>query len=829
MNLYPLPTNNNAVTGNFISNPNSTQFSNQFDVRGDFDPNEKEQIFARFSWVDNPQFIPGPFGGIADGGSFQQGVQTLKSYQTVVAWTHVFNPSTINVARFGFNHLHTTRFGPVGSELGIPAQYGIPDIPQVSENGGLPAITPSGLATLGSNNFLPSDEVSQTLQIVDDFTKIYGAHAFKMGIEYQHVKFSTLQPAWSRGQFDYNGEFTDIPNANSSTTGMAQMLLDPIAATVPNGVDFSGGTDESRASNINRTYDEKNYFAAYFQDDWKVNPRLTLNLGLRWDYFGPLGEANGGQANFIPSAQGPFSGPTYLIPASGKDNRTVTSGCATCFADLLAKDGIALLYSNKYGKGLTQTQKNNWAPRLGFAYQVSPKLVARGGVGWFFNSFENQGYGPNIGENYPFVFNFNYVPQAPAGAPPNYLNGVAPVGFATPYAGCGLAVLNTGFSCFNLVPTAVTNAQGLGLQGLQFNYATPRTVSANLTFQYALTRTLSAQASYVMTDAMHLQQGTGNNNVTQILPASVANTISPALGGIPFPDFGAGGSYQTTTGASIYNGLQTKLEQQLSNGLNFLATYTWSKTMSDAGDLLNGGSTSTNRAPDVPGFGPRFDWGPAGFDIRNVFHLSGGYQLPFGRGQRFAHDAGKLENGFIGGWSVNAIVTIQGGQPMTLGCPTGTTTGTSCYDVKVSGQSQNNHIYTDGQGQVNWFGNAKAYQQPCQLGADGLPLDGTPTGCIPYTGRQILGGTNQTTTTPGLKTFDFSAFKALQLNERFSLQFRAEFFNILNHTNFNAPNFGGNGVVAIANSGNFNNANFGEIGSTRTNPRQIQFALKLYF
>ena len=409
------------------------------------------------------------------------------------------------------------------------------------------------------------------------------------------------------------------------------------------------------------------------------------------------------------------------------------------------------------------------------------------------------------------------------------MNGVAPVGFATPYAGCGLAVLNTGFSCFNLVPTAVTNAQGLGLQGLQFNYSTPRTVSANLTLQYALTRTLSAQASYVFTDAMHLQQGTGNNNVTQILPASVANTISPALGGIPFPDFGSGGSYQTTTGASIYNGLQTKLEQQLSNGLNFLATYTWSKTMSDAGDLLNGGNTSTNRAPDVPGFGPRFDWGPADFDIRNVFHFSGGYQLPFGTGQRFAHDAGKLENAFIGGWSANGIVTIQGGQPMTLGCPTGSTTGTGCYDVKVAGQSQNNHIYTDGQGQVNWFGNAKAYQQPCQLGANGFPIDGTPAGCIPYTGRQILGGTNQTTTTPGLKTFDFSAFKAFQLNERFSLQFRAEFFNILNHTNFNAPGFGGNGVVAIANSTNFNNANFGEIGSTRTNPRQIQFALKLYF
>jgi hypothetical protein len=841
LNLYPAPINS-LLTGNFSSNPNTYQHSNQFDVRGDFDPNEKEQIFVRFSYVDNPQFIPGPFGGIADGGSFQQGIQTLKSNQSVVAWTHVFNPSTINVARVGFNHLHTTRFGPEGGTTGIPAEFGIPGVPQVSENGGLPTITFSGLATLGSNNFLPSDEVSQTLQVVDDFTKIYKQHNFKMGIEYQDVKFSTLQPAFSRGQYDFNGEFTDIPNLNSSTTGIAQMLLDPIAAPAtidgnpnPNPVNFSGGSDQVQASNINKTYDLKHYFAAYFQDDWKLSPRLTLNLGLRWDYFGPLGETNGGQANFIPGPEGPFSGPTYLIPATGKDDRQVSSSannppdCPTCFADLLAKDGIALSYTNAYGKGLTQTQKNNWAPRLGFAFQVSPKLVARGGVGWFFNSFENQGYGPNIGENYPFVFNFNFTPSAPANAPPNSANGALPVSYLTPYAGCGTATLNTGFNCLNLVPLAVTNAQGLSLQGLQFKYSTPRTVSANLTAQYALTRTLSAQVSYVFTDGMHLQQGLGNNQVTAILPASVSNKISPTLGGIPFPDFNAGGSYNTTTGSSIYNGLQTKLEQQLSNGLNFLATYTWSKTMSDAGDLLNGGSSGGIRAPYVPGFGPRFDWAPADFDIRNVFHLSGGYQLPFGTGQRFAHDANKAENYAIGGWSVNAIVTLQGGQPMTLGCPTGTTTGTGCNDVKVAGQNQNNHIYIDGQGQVNWFGNAKAYQQPCQLGANGFPIDGTPAGCIPYTGQQILGGGNQTTTTPGLKTFDFSAFKAFQLTERFSLQFRSEFFNIFNHTNFNAPGFGGNGVVAISNSTNFTNPNFGEIGSTRTNPRQIQFALKLYF
>ncbi len=169
--------------------------------------------------------------------------------------------------------------------------------------------------------------MSQTIQVTDDFTKIYGKHSFKMGIEYQHVKFSTLQPAWSRGQFDYNGSFTDVVGKNG-TNGLAQILLLPQAATVPNGINYSGGSDQVYASNINKTYDEKTYFASYFQDDWKLNSKLTLNLGLRWDYFGPINETNGGQANFVPSGP-PDNMPQYLIPASGKDNRNLSTSFTT--------------------------------------------------------------------------------------------------------------------------------------------------------------------------------------------------------------------------------------------------------------------------------------------------------------------------------------------------------------------------------------------------------------------------------------------------------------------------------------------------------------------
>jgi hypothetical protein len=854
LNLYPLPTTG-GVSSNFAVSPNLYQHNNQFDVRTDFDVSDKNQVFARASYWDNPQFIPGPFGGIADGGGFQQGIQTAKSFQGVAAYTHLFTPTTVNVARFGWDHLHTSRFGPEGTNFGIPAQFGIPGIPQTTENGGLPAFSFGGLQTLGSNNFLPSDETTQTTQVVDDLSKVYGQHGFKMGVEYQHVVFNTLQPAYSHGQFDYNGNFTDIPSNNGSVTGIAQFILPPTTTTVPGGVNYSGGSDQVQASNINKTYDERAYFAAYLQDDWKVTPQLTLNLGVRWDYFGPINEQNGGQANFVPHGPNNDGIPTFIIPASGKDNRELSSTAnnpalaGNGFLDLLAKDGITLLSTDKYGKGLLKPQYSNFAPRFGFAYQVNPKLVARGGVGLFWNAFENQGYGPNIGENYPFVYNFNYTPKVPSTAPAGF-SAVAPVSYQTPYSGCATAgpgqtaTFESGFSCIGFTPLAV-NASGLGLQGLQFNFVTPRTLAANLSLQYAITRAMSAQVAYVLTKADNLQMNLGANNVTGLLPynastTSVDSTFPDAPLLSPFPDF-SGGSTGRMIGASIYNGLQTKVENQFSNGLNFLLTYTFSRTMTDAGDLLNGGSLNGARAPDVPGFGVRGDWSLASFNVTNVFHFSGGYQLPLGKDKQFLANTGKIGNAFVGGWMINWITTLQGGQPLSLSCPTATTAGTNCNDVIVSGQSAKLgikvHPDTNGKLTPYWLGNPSAFQQPCQLGpspsgASLVPIENSPAGCVPLSGFAALGDRPGTTTGPSYHRFDFSAFKSIPINERFRAEFRGEFFNIVNHPNFNAPGFGGNGVVSISNSTNFNNTNFGAIGSTRdapNAPRQIQFSLKLYY
>jgi len=350
-------------------------------------------------------------------------------------------------------------------------------------------------------------------------------------------------------------------------------------------------------------------------------------------------------------------------------------------------------------------------------------------------------------------------------------------------------------------------------------------MSGNLTLQYQLTQSMSVQAAYVTSLARHLESFPSSNNVTQILPASLpaGEKTSQFL---PFQDFSRGASYAATEGSSAYHGLQTKVEKQFSGGFNFLATYTWSKTLSDAGDLLNGGSLRGYRAPDVPGVGIQHDRGLASFDIRNVFHFSGGYQLPFGKGKKYMSGATAAADKLVGGWSLQWITTLQGGQPITLGCPNGTTTGTNCYDLLVPGQPLDLGLHTDANGKLSWFGNPSAFTQPpkCTQASIGAPL----VNC----GISALGGGPAQVPGPGFHRLDFSVFKDIPFNERMRLQFRTEIFNITNHPNFNAPGFGGNGVVAISGSTNFSNSNFGEIGSTRDAPydsRQIQFALKLYY
>ncbi len=234
-------------------------------------------------------------------------------------------------------------------------------------------------------------------------------------------------------------------------------------------------------------------------------------------------------------------------------------------------------------------------------------------------------------------------------------------------------------------------------------------------------------ASYVYTHDADLQHGVGYHNVSadpacrhhhrNRMPRRNlrCRNLSGKLSCYPFADFG-GGSYQATDGVSSYHGLQTKLQQQVSHGLTFLFTYTWSKAMSDAGDLLNGTGADTLRAYAIPGLGPKFDYSLSDFDIKNVIHFSGIYQLPFGKGREFMNHGG-VANGVLGGWSTNWIMTLQGGQPLGFGCHTSTASGPGCNDIITGDPQLGAHVKTAvGFMDLSGSETRPPLRQPCLLG-----------------------------------------------------------------------------------------------------------------
>src|SRR5207302_4255394 len=234
--------------------------------------------------------------------------------------------------------------------------------------------------------------------------------------------------------------------------------------------------------------------------------------------------------------------------------------------------------------------------------------------------------------------------------------------------------------------------------------------------------------------------------------------------------------------SSYYHGLQTSVEKKFSTGLNFLLAYTYSKVRSDALDLLNGFSGGGYRAPFVPGIGIHADYGLANFDIRNVVHFSGSYELPFGKGKRFMGDASGVSNGLSGGWALVWATTLQGGQPFKLDCPTAgngfgaTAAGVGCYSFVVPGQNPRTSLRKTPEGNVAML-NPAAFAQPCQVGSPG-----TPAGCVNIPGVGALGGSEPSQIEgPGFHRLDLSLFKNFQLTERARLEFRSEFFNIVNH------------------------------------------------
>jgi hypothetical protein len=473
----------------------------------------------------------------------------------------------------------------------------------------------------------------------------------------------------------------------------------------------------------------------FLQDDWRATRRLTLNLGLRYDLLTNPTEVYGRQANF-----------------------NLATG--------------ALVLASGGGDSLVQSNNHNFAPRVGFAYDVggTGKTVVRGGFGMFY--FPDRGGIDNqLAQNAPFSglsqYNFSdgyritLSGQGPMGTGnTGNLNSMATIG-ALP--GRGFIGLNP------------AHPQNISVAATNQSNATSYMEEWNLQVQHQLPQSIVMSVGYVAAAGHHLIDR--YNIANQLFKTSGGTHLYPGMGSIDVQD---------ARGNSIYNGLQAQVSRRFSNGLQFNAAYTFSKTIDD-GEGAN--AVKEQIFQSIP-----LDRGLSEQDVRHRFVLSGVYELPFGRGRKLANSINKAEDAFIGGWQLNAILTLQSGLPFT---PT-TPGNPSDARPDVVGN------LTTNPGNTQEYFNIKALA-PAPVNADGVLLrQGT-------LGRNVLIG-------PGVNTIDLSMHKNFTLTERFKLEFRAEAFNIANHPVYSNPN---TDITA---------GNFGQItGTLQSSERQLQGVLRLFF
>jgi Carboxypeptidase regulatory-like domain/TonB dependent receptor len=780
LDLYPTPTSG-ALTNNFTTSPNATTDIDGFDLRLDEVFSQKDSAFARYSYNYNSQFQPSPFAGVADGGPSRPGTGWTEAQNEALSETHIFNPRMVLEARIGYSRVADLRLQNEANQLGIPAQYGIQGIPQLPTNGGLPTFDFGILSALGSAGTLPSSKASDVFQISENLTIDRGRNQIRVGDEYQDILFPTLTPTTSRGSFTNSGLYTSIVNVTDGSTDRAQFALNPEATSLPsgdNGINNVGGANSLSASNFPPAFRlVRPDLGAYVQDNWRVFSKLTLNLGLRWDFIGAPEEANGRFADMVPAQTGTSAtgNSMFYIPESQVANEPAA------IQALLAKDGIA--FTPVSGNTLIVAAKDNFAPRLGFAYQILPRLVVRGGAGIFYQGNENHGLSVSNYVNFPFQITSSYT-DANAVTPLTSTNSVG--------------TLQNGLANVPLTAAAAAGSAqtSLTLLGEPRNAKTSYAQAYNLQLQYQLTPNSILEAGYVGTASRHVQVGINTNTLNAILPPS-ANQKQNSF----FPDFAVGGTFIDRSGETNYNGLQINAEHRFGDGFSLLANYSWSKCLGDTRDLLDN-NIGSYRAPYVAGIGIQGDYGLCDINTKRLFHVSGIYQLPFGKNQRFLSSG--VGGWIAGGWSFNGILTAADGQPLTVACSTTNAAGLGCNALKVAGVNPYAGLHNAAQ-----FLNPNAFANPPAATASSATianLGGSPT--------QVSG--------PPYRRLNLSLFRQFPAPAETHFEFRAEVFNLTNTPNFSQP---GNLNFTTPNT-------FATISSTRDSPddpREIQLSLKYYF
>ena len=783
--FFPQP--NTTIAGNnFQTDPVTRKNQNNFDIRVDHTISEKDASFGRFSYEDQPSFIPPPFNNVLDGGGFFDGIQDFSYRNVALSETHMFSPTLVNEFRFGYNRINAHRF-QLNFNQDVSGQLQFPGVPFSPINGGLPNIGFSdGTVAIGSSGFLPSVEKQNSFVFTDNLTWIHGRHSFKYGTELRFEQFTILQPASSRGDMGFGNDFTANPAAPATQSGIFTdgTFIGGAFATFLLGVPDFG--DISSFHNIDY---RRQIYSGYAEDDWKASNKLTLNWGLRYEFFSTIKEHNNQEATFNYAC-------LCLIVPKGQ-NAALTPTLAASLPIL--RNG---------SRGLISPDLNNFAPRIGFAYQVSSKLVTRAGYGIFYGGQENGPFSnPSPGFNPPFYLQqvFQQTNCFDSSANPAQEDCSIP----------NFNVLANGYPA-----TSLSDPNNPEFYSLSPKLRTPYTQQWHLGVQYQLPAETVLEVSYAGSHGLKLY---GFYNGNQAVPTPDTNAPSaprrpahavapnnPGGGPCDLVTDNCNPIYDVTIPTfrsddfSNYNALQVSFKKRASHGLEFEASYTYSHALDDASSASLG---SQNQGDFRLQNDPRLEYGNADFDVRHRFVLSYAYELPFGKDKPIAGNAGRVLNGIIGGWQVAGITSASTGNWFT---PTDTTQDLSNSD---GGGTVFNASRPDVVGNPNGQGCVAARLfNTCAFVSNQI------FGVYGNARRNIILG-------PGFQNWDFSLFKSFAVNERSRFEFRAEFFNAFNHTNpeFADPNTTNENIATELGS-----TGFGQAQAAR-DPRFIQFALKFYF
>jgi hypothetical protein len=755
---YPLPNVASGGSYNYQNLQPIPSNTNGFDARVDQVINSKQQVYARFNWKNLLTDVANPL--------LPNDVDSEHDRSFLISHNYVISQSVLNEFRFGFTHTILAPNFPIQG-AGAIAQLGLQgvDVSQHPTDGGFPSINFSdgtGFTPIGRDHVGSTE--SSTKQIADNITYNKGKHTIRGGVDIRWVRFAVPEietPSDDYGLFTFNqGIFTG--NA-----------FGDLLAGLPNSTYFAVTGPRDNAGGMQT--------GLYAQDEWRINDRLTLNFGLRWELLPPFVDKNGIQANFDPTtnsilinsklANGLGPAPAFLqsFNACTLPNRDMSLPCTN----------VVLNGQEHLPAGLRQRYMANYDPRVSLAYRPfkNNKTVLRAGFGIF--TVTNLGQLQNNNESNPQASVHTF--QNSIGA-----NGAPLIQFPNTIAASQLGLLGGG------TLEQATNPF----------YRDPQSAQWNVTIERELTSNTAVRVSYVGMNSYRLNT---TANLNQIAPSATPYVASPFVDPrAPFQNWSV--IYSTENGGfQNYQAMQLEANHRMSNGLSFQANYTWAHDISNAqGDAPVGYGGETNYGlAVVDRYAIGLNRGNVAGARRHRFLLTGSYDLPYGKGRRWSSSSRWLD-GFLGGWSLNTITLLETGPYLTP------TTSTSFDQTNTNPAAALSVVRPDlvgdptaNQTSNNYF-NVNAFAP-------------TPVGAarIGNAGVGILEA-------PGTIAVNAGLAKGIVIHEGLRLRFEATFTNAINHTNFAPP---ATNVTNPSTLGVLQSAQTAEFGGNRTG----QVSLRLDF